>query len=273
MAHKFYTIHIRPNSGINLLSEVWDYRELLLQLAYRDLKARYAQTTIGLLWGVIQSLATLAVLSFIFQKALKVETGTSPYLLFALIGIGCWNYFSGILRDASGSFIQAAEMIKKVYFPRLIIPLSKTLTALVDWGISLLFVACLMVYYLHWPGWQVLLLPFGIGLTIIAGLGPGLIVSALSIRFRDVQHMIPFIVQFGLYLSPVAYPVSLIPHHWHWLYFLNPIAGIIEYFRWMLLPNYAVSPWALMSILMAILVLFTGLYLFVKVERDMADWL
>jgi lipopolysaccharide transport system permease protein len=260
-------------SGISLLAELWEYRELLLQLAYRDLKARYAQTTIGLLWGVIQSLATLAILSFVFHKALKVQSGTWPYLVFALIGIGCWNYFSTILRDASGSFIHASEMIKKVYFPRLIVPLAKTVTALVEWGISLFFAACLMVYYQIVPGWQVLLLPFGILLTVIAGLGPALIVSALSIRFRDVQHTIPFLVQIGLYVSPVAYPVSLIPQHWHWLYFFNPIAGIIEGFRWMLLPEYQVSSWALVSLIMTIVLLLGGLVLFVKVERDMADWL
>ena len=219
--------------GINI-KELVDYRDLFYILAYRDLKVRYAQTFLGFAWAILQPVATLIILFFVFGKALKVETGDIPYPVFALAGLSMWTYFSFVLNQSGQSVIGAQEMIKKIYFPRLVIPLSKAVVGFVDFGITLLFLIVMMLVYGITPSGNIFFAPIFILLNVLAALSVGIWLSALTIRYRDFQHVIPFVVQFGLYATPVAYPATFIPEKYQFIYNLNPMSGVISGFRWCL---------------------------------------
>lgn len=257
------------------LAEIAEYRDLLGVLAYRDYRVRYAQTYLGFAWAFIQPLAMLVVFVLVFAKAAGVDTSPIPYPLFAMAGMAAWNYFAFVMGQSGNSIISAQGMIQKVYFPRLIIPLSKAIVGLVDFAISFLLILVLMVWYEYPPSPMLWALPFFLLMTLVAALGTGIWMSALTIRYRDLQHVVPFIVQFGLFLTPAAYPAGLVisklPVWGVVLYYLNPMAGVVEGFRWSLLGGPPPVVYAWISFLMMVVILVMGLIWFRKMERTMAD--
>lgn len=257
------------------LKELLHYKDLLLILAYRDLRIRYAQTFLGLFWAFIQPATTLLIFTVVFGRAVKVDTGTIPYPVFAICGMTAWTYFAFVLNQSGNSIIGAQEMVKKIYFPRLVIPLSKSLVGFVDFTIAFLILFALLIFYGIVPSSNILYLPVFILLTIIAGLAVGIWLSALTIRFRDFQHIVPFLVQFGLYATPIAYPsetiINNLPTWATVLYYSNPMVGIIEGFRWSILGGALPSDYAWLSFTVIIALFISSLYYFKKVERVMAD--
>ena len=218
------------------LKELFSYRDLFLILAYRDLRVRYSQTFLGLTWAVLQPLFTLGIFTLVFGRFVKVDTGDVAYPVFALCGMVAWTYFSFVMNQSGNSIIGAQEMVKKIYFPRLVIPLSKAMVGLVDFLIAFILLIGLILYYDVSISPNIFLLPFFLLLTIISSLAIGIWLSALSIRFRDFQHVTPFLVQVGLYATPIAYPGEVVIHSLSrfgvFLFYLNPMAGIVEGFRW-----------------------------------------
>lgn len=272
-----YTIRVdASDSTLKLnLKELFRYKDLFIVLAYRDLRVRYAQTFLGLLWAFIQPLSTLLIVSIVFGRFVKVDTGGIPYPVFAIIGVSLWTYFSFVLTQSGGSVIGAQEMVKKIYFPRLVIPLSKAVVGFVDFGVALILLVILFFYYGIVPSSNIVYVPVFILLTLISSLAVGIWLSALTIRFRDFQYIIPFFVQFGLYITPVAYPtdvvVSNLPPWASFLFYLNPMAGIIEGFRWSLLGGVAPTGYFWVSIAIVFILFVSGVYYFRKIERVMAD--
>lgn len=253
------------------LKELYHYQDLFWTLAFRDLRVRYAQTFLGILWAIIQPLATLIIFTLIFGKAIEVDTGNVPYPLFALAGMSTWTYFAFVMNQSGNSIIAAQQMVKKIYFPRLIIPLSKAMVGFVDFGVTIAFIVILMLYYGIAPSGNIIYLPFFILMTIIAALAVGIWLSALTIRYRDFQHVVPFMVQFGLYATPIAYPAEIIPAKYQLLYHMNPMTGIVEGFRWSLLGGNPPHVYAYLSFGIVIFLFVTGLFYFRKIERVMAD--
>ncbi|WP_224998099.1 ABC transporter permease [Cesiribacter sp. SM1] len=257
------------------LRELLAYKDLFLVLAYRDLKVRYAQTFLGLFWAFIQPAATLLIFTVVFGVAVKVETGGVPYPIFAIAGMSAWAYFAFVLNNSGNSIIGAQEMVKKIYFPRLIIPLSKAVVGLVDFAVAFVFMSGLMIFYGFMPSANIIYLPLFILLTIISALAVGIWLSALTIRYRDFQQIVPFMIQFGLYATPIAYPAETIikslPNWAVIIYYLNPMAGVVEGFRWSILGGEPPSKYAYISFVLIILLFISALYYFRKVERIMAD--
>lgn len=254
--------------------DLWHYRELLYFLAWRDVKVRYKQTLIGVAWVVLRPLLTMLVLTIVFNRIAGLgQDSAVPYALMVMAGVLPWQFFAGAFADSGNSLVGNAQMISKVYFPRIIVPVSSVMAGLVDFAVTLLLLVPLMAWYGHWPDWQVLMLPIFLllGLTITLGAGVGL--AALNVRYRDVRFTIPFVVQFGLYLSPVGFSAVEIPQDWRWLYDLNPMVGVIEGFRWCLLGGtYPVSSQAIISSLLAgSLLLWLSARYFRRVERTFAD--
>jgi lipopolysaccharide transport system permease protein len=256
------------------LKELFAYRDLFLILAYRDLRVRYAQTFLGVLWAVIQPLFTLIIFTVVFGKAVGVEKDIPkgiPYVLFAACGMSAWTYFAFVMNQAGNSIIGAQGMIQKIYFPRLIIPLSKAVVGFVDFGVSLVFIMVLMIWYGFGPSSYIIFLPLYILMGVIAALAVGIWLSALTIRYRDFQHIVPFMVQFGLYATPIAYPTTLIDQDFRWLFYLNPMTGVVEGFRWSLLGTEPPHMYAWLSFGFTGLLFLSALYYFRRVERIMAD--
>jgi len=254
--------------------DLWDYRELLYFLAWRDVKVRYKQTLVGVVWVVLRPLLTMLVLTIVFNRIAGLGSDSAiPYALLVFAGLLPWQFFAAALSESGNSLVGNAQMISKVYFPRIIVPLSSVLAGLVDFAITLLLLLPLMAWHGHWPDLQVLLLPLFLllGLLIILGTGVGL--AALNVRYRDVRFVIPFLVQFGLYLSPVGFSAGEVPDAWRWLYDLNPMVGVIEGFRWCLLGADYPSPGSAVfsSILVAMLSLHVSIRYFRQVERTFAD--
>ncbi|MDJ1502659.1 ABC transporter permease [Xanthocytophaga agilis] len=263
----------RSNFSINF-KELIAYRDLFFILAYRDLRVRYAQTFLGVLWAVIQPLFTLIIFTVVFGKAVGISKSIPsdiPYALYAACGMSAWTYFSVVMNQAGNSIIGAQGMIQKIYFPRLIIPLSKALVGFVDFGVGLLFVLILMLWYGITPSENILFLPFYIFMTILTALSVGIWLSALTIRYRDFQQIVPFMVQFGLYATPIAYPTTLINTDYQWLFYLNPMAAIVEGFRWSLLGTDPPNFYSFISFGLSTGLFISALYYFRRVERVMAD--
>lgn len=252
------------------LRELIAYRELLFMLAYRDVKVRYAQTALGVLWALIQPLTTLLIFTLVFARVVKVDTSNVPYTLFALSGMSLWGYFSAVMSQAGNSIIGAQNMVKKIYFPRLIIPLSKSLSAFIDFGITLLFLLGMMLYHQYVPSVNALWIPFFILATFFSALGVGIWLSALSIRYRDLQYVLPFAVQLGLYASPVAYPSSLVPEQYLAFYYFNPMAGMIDGMRWAMFGS-PISHGIFISFAVAMFLFVSGFIYFRKIEGEIAD--
>ncbi len=255
--------------------ELYRYRDLFYTLAWRDFKVRYAQTTVGLLWAFIQPLFTIIILSVVFGTFAKIETPV-PHLLYTVSGMSIWTYFSFVLTNSGNSIITSQAMVKKIYFPRLIIPLSKAFVGLIDLGITLLILITLMIYYQFVPSVHIWAFPVFIIVGMIAALGAGIWLSALTVRYRDFQHIVPFLVQLGMYVTPIAYPaefaVKNLPNWAAQMYFLNPMAGVIQGFRWSLFGGEFPGGYFWISIVMVIVLFVSSLFYFRKVEDDMADY-
>ncbi|HLU87322.1 MAG TPA: ABC transporter permease [Taishania sp.] len=255
--------------------ELFRYKDLFLTLSWRDFKVRYAQTTVGLLWAFIQPVVTILILSMVFGKFVGVETPV-PHLLYTVTGMSIWTYFSYVLTNSGNSIIANQGMVKKIYFPRLIIPLSKAVVGLIDFAITALILIVLMVYYGVKPEPTVWLAPLFLFVGMLAALGAGIWLSALTVRYRDFQHVVPFIVQIGLYITPVAYPAEFatqfLPKWASMLYFLNPMAGVIQGFRWSLYGGQAPDGMFWISMIMVLVLFVSSLFYFRKVEDDMADY-
>lgn len=268
------TVVIEPRRGLfDLgLKSVWGYRELLYFLVWRDLKVRYKQTMIGIGWAIIQPLITMLISTAIFGHFAKIPSDGVPYPIFAFCGLLPWTYFATALNRCIVSVVADSHVITKIYFPRLILPLSGTASGLVDFSISLVVFLGFMIWYEMPIGWWLLTLPFFLLLSLVTALAVGLWLSALNVRYRDVTYTIPFLIQVWMFASPVVYPVNLIPEKWRFLYSLNPMAGVIEGFRWALLgkasPDFAVM--AVSAFVVAIL-LAGGVVFFRSMERTFAD--
>lgn len=254
--------------------DLWRYRELFRVLAWRDLAVRYKQTAIGTIWAVIRPLLTMLVFTIVFGRIAKLPSdGSAPYPLLVLAGMLPWTFFSTSLADASNSLITNSNLISKVYFPRMIIPTAMVVVAVVDFLVSLSIMALLMVWYQFLPSWQILFLPAFVLLAFVASVGPALWIAALNVKYRDFRYIVPFIVQFGVYVSPVGYSTSLIPEHWRLAYAINPMVGVIDGFRWCLLGGQ--SPLNLPSLAISVAVaagfLWFGIHQFRKFEKSFAD--
>ena len=247
------------------------YRALIWSFSKRDLKIQYAQTMLGILWSILRPLTGLLIYTLFFGYLLKVGAGSIPYPLFAFSGMICWYLFSYVLAGSGTAIIESQYIIKKVYFPKIILPLSKVMVGIVEFSISLIVLLLLMFIWGVIPGFKIILLPFIILLIVAAGLSIGIWLSALTIRFRDFHHIIPYLVNFGIFLTPVFYPAILIPSGYEFLIYLNPMAGVIEGMRWMLFGGAIPSVYYAVGVLPVLLLLFTGLYYFTKMESEMVD--
>lgn len=257
----------------NYWRDLWRYRELFYFFAWKDILVRYKQTVVGIAWAVIRPLVLMLVFTVIVARVVKLPEDGIPYQLTAFVGIIAWNFFSISLQDSATSLVGNSNLISKVYFPRLVIPTAAVITAFVDFLIALALLAILMLSFQFVPSMHVLTLPFFVALALAAAVGSGLWLSALMVRYRDIRFIIPFIVQFGLYLSPVWFKTGQIPDPWRILYSLNPVVGVIDGFRWAILggPNDIYMPGMLVSIGVTVLLIFTGLSYFRKSERTFAD--
>ena len=265
---------IHPSRGwISLkLSELWEYRELLYFLTWRDIKVRYKQTAIGVAWAVIQPFFAMVIFSIFFGQLAKIPSDGIPYPIFAYCALLPWQLFSHALNESSNSLVANQGLITKVYFPRLIIPVAPVLAGLVDFGIAFLVLIGMMLYYGIMPTFAVFTIPLFLILAVATALSVGLWLSALNVEYRDVRYTIPFLTQFWLFATPVAYPSSLVPESWRALYGLNPMAGVVEGFRWALLGK-AEGPGTLLvvSVMVVIILFIGGLYYFRRMEKTFAD--
>src|SRR5215475_2570144 len=230
-------IVIQPRKGLFHLdlSSIWAYRELLYFLVWRDIKVRYKQTVIGAVWAILQPLMTMVIFTVIFGNFAKIPSDGLPYPLFVYAALLPWEYFSQAISRSGVSVVNDANLVQKIYFPRLLIPLAAVVTPLVDFVLSFLILLGMMFWFRVVPTWSMMILPFFLLMALLTALSAGLWLSALNVKYRDVRYTIPFLTQFWMYASPIAYPVSLIPEKWRLLYSLNPLAGVVEGFRWALL--------------------------------------
>jgi lipopolysaccharide transport system permease protein len=258
----------------NYWRDLWRYRELFRVLAWRDLAVRYKQTVIGVAWAIIRPLLTMIVFAIIFGRIAKLPSdGSAPYPLMVFAGMLPWTFFATSLSEASNSLVNNANLISKVYFPRLIVPTATVVVAFVDFLITFGLLIMLMAWYRFAPGWQMAVLPGFIALAFVTAMGPALWITALNVKYRDFRYVIPFIVQFGLYVSPVGFSTNAVPAQWRLLYSLNPMVGVIDGFRWCILAGQArlYLPGLIISVLVAGFFLWFGVYRFRKTERTLAD--
>lgn len=267
-------LRIRPAQGwVGLrLGELWEFRDVLVMLALRDIKLRYKQTALGVVWVVLQPLVAGVIFAVIFGRFAGLPSGGRPYLLFVFVGLLGWNLFGGILQRAGNSLVGEARLITKVYFPRLLIPCAAAAAALVDYAVSLGVMAALLAWHGVWPGWWLVLLPLVTLVNLALAVGLGLWVAALNVRYRDFMYALPFLIQVGMYASPVVYGLELVPERWRGVFSLNPLTGILEAFRAALLggDGTVFGPLALASAL-ALVALGSGAFFFRRVERAFAD--
>lgn len=254
--------------------DVWRYRELFLILAWRDIAVRYKQTVIGVAWAILRPFLTMVVFTLIFGKLAKLPSeGGAPYALMVFAGMLPWYLFSSVLGEASGSIVSNANLISKVYFPRVVVPLATTVVAMVDFMISFAILIALMIWYGFMPGWQIVFLPSFVVMALLASIGPALWIAALNVKYRDFRYVIPFLLQFGLYISPVGFSSSVVPEEWRLLYSLNPVVGVIDGFRWALLGGDSPFYWPGFIASLGVAVFFTwwGVRRFRRTERAFAD--
>jgi lipopolysaccharide transport system permease protein len=258
----------------NYWRDLWHYRELFAILAWRDVSVRYKQTAIGVAWAVVRPFLTMVVFTVIFSRVAKLPSdGSAPYPIMVFAGMLPWFLFSSVLSEASGSLIGNANLISKVYFPRLVIPSASAVVALVDFVVNLAMLTLLTLWYGFLPGWRALLLPVFVALAVLASLGPALWITALNVKYRDFRYIIPFIVQFGLYVSPVGFSSAVVPEKWRFWYSLNPVVGVIDGFRWCLLGGQSqfYLPGFAISLAVVAFFLWFGVHYFRATERAFAD--
>lgn len=267
-------MRIEPSRGwISLrLHELWEYRELLYFLAWRDIKIRYKQTVLGAAWAIIQPFFTMIVFSIFFGRLAGIPSDGVPYPIFSFAALVPWTFFANSLNQASNSLVNSATLIQKVYFPRLAVPIASVFSGLVDFVLAFLILIGMMLYYGMFPSLSALWLPVFFLLAFVTSLGVGLWLSALNVRFRDIRYTVPFLIQFWMFSTPVAYPSSLLSEPWRTLYGINPMVGVIEGFRWGLLDtNTAPGPIIVVSSFVAIAILLGGAFYFRRVEKTFAD--
>jgi lipopolysaccharide transport system permease protein len=267
-------VRLQPTKGwqaVNI-AELWRFRELLYFLSWRDIKVRYKQTALGALWAILQPALTMVVFSVFFGRLAKMPSDGIPYPIFAYVALVPWTFFANGLTQSSNSLVQSANLLKKVYFPRLILPISSVLSGVVDFMFAFIVLLVLMLYYGIMPTLHIVWLPFFLLLAFGTSLGIGLWLSAINVQFRDVRYTIPFITQFWLFASPIAYPSSLLSEPWRTFYGINPMVGVVEGFRWALLGSQLTSSaMILLSVGVASGLLVTGLFYFRRMERSFAD--
>lgn len=271
-----YNLIIEPGrTEQNYWSDLYRYRELFYILSWRDLKVRYKQTVIGVLWAVLRPFLTMVVFTIVFGKLAKMQTeGDVPYAIMVFAAMLPWQFFSNALSEASNSLIGNANLLSKVYFPRLIVPASSVITSFVDFMISFVLLIVLMIYYQYVPSWHIIFLPIYIFLSFLAAFGLGLYLTALNVKYRDFRYIIPFIVQFGLYISPVGFSSNVIPDEWKPLYYLNPMVTIIDGFRWCIIRDSTTDPlsiYAFLSFGISLIILSFAIQKFRKMEKTFAD--
>jgi lipopolysaccharide transport system permease protein len=265
---------IRPSRGwISLnLRDLWEYRELLYFLTWRDIKVRYKQTVLGAAWAIIQPFFTMVVFSLFFGKLAKVPSDDIPYPIFSYAALVPWTFFANGLSQSSTSLVASANLIKKVYFPRLVVPLSSVISGAVDFVLAFVVLLGMMFYFGIVPTWNVVWLPLLLLLALVTSLGVGLWLTAMNVQFRDVRYAVPFLVQAWMFATPIAYPSSLLDEPWRTLYGINPMAGVVEGFRWALLgTETAPGPIVIVSALVAVGLLISGAFYFRRMEKTFAD--
>jgi lipopolysaccharide transport system permease protein len=265
---------IEPNSpALHYWRDVWRYRELFWFLVWRDILVRYKQTVIGVAWSIIRPLVTMLAFTVVFGMLAKLPSDGVPYPLLVFAAMLPWNFFSNALSESSSSLISNSNLLTKVYFPRIIVPVSSIIASLIDFGISLVIMATIMLWYGYLPDWRIVTLPLFLLLALLPVAGAGLLLSALNVKYRDFRYVVPFILQFGLYVSPVGFASSIVPEKWRLLYALNPMVGVIDGFRWALL-NGTIEPYwpgLVLSTSLSLSLLVMGFWFFRKTERILAD--
>jgi len=253
--------------------DLWRYRELFFFLAWRDILVRYKQTVVGILWALLRPLLTMIVLVVVFGKLAKLPSGNVPYPVLVFAALLPWQFFASAFTESGNSLISNANLLSKVYFPRLVVPASAIIVSFVDFVVSGLILACLMLWYGYLPGWQIFTLPLFILVLFAAAIGPGLWIAALNVKYRDFRYVVPFVVQFGLYISPVGFSSSVVPEQWRFLYSVNPMVGVIDGFRWAILGGESRIYWQgfMLSLVLVLAVLVTGIVYFRKTEKSFAD--
>jgi lipopolysaccharide transport system permease protein len=267
-------IRIQPSKGwVSLkLDELWEYRELLYFLTWRDIKVRYKQTVLGAAWAIIQPFFTMVVFSLFFGKLAKIPSDGIPYPIFAYAALVPWTFFANGLSQSSNSLVGSANLIKKVYFPRLVVPLSSVISGAVDFALAFAVLLGMILFYGIFPTINVVWLPFLLLLAFVTSLGIGLWFSTLNVEFRDVRYVVPFLTQFWMFATPIAYPSSLLSEPWRTIYGINPMLGVVEGFRWVLLgTKTAPGPIIIVSTIAACALLISGAYYFRRMEKTFAD--
>ena len=258
----------------NYWADLWRFRELFYFLAWRDIKVRYKQTVVGVAWGVVRPFLTMLIFTIIFSRVAKLPSvGSAPYAVLVMAGMLPWQFISASVSASSDSLVGSSNLISKIYFPRLIIPSSSIVTSFVDFLITLVLMAAMMAWFRFAPDWRLLFLPVFILLSIACSFGIGLWLSALMVEYRDVRHIVPFIIQFGMYVSPVGFSSNVVPERWRLLYSLNPVVGIIDGFRWSLMRGQMNlrAPAVLLSMAVTSLFIAGGIWYFRKTEKTFAD--
>jgi len=268
-----WTTIIRPSKGwVSLkLNDLWEYRDLLLFLAWRDISVRYKQTVLGAAWAIIQPFFSMVIFSIFFGSLAQISSDGVPYPVFSFAALLPWTFFANALSESSNSLVGNANLLSKVYFPRLVIPLASTLGGLADFGIAFIVLVLMMVVFGIVPTAAVLLLPLFLLLALVTALGVGLWLSALNVQYRDIRYTVPFLVQALMFASPVVYSSTLLEEPWRTLYGINPMVGVIEGFRWALLGTTPPGPMLLVSAVAALLLLFSGAMYFRRMEKSFAD--
>lgn len=268
-----WNLIIEPGrSEKNYWKDLWRYRELFYILSWRDIKVRYKQTVIGAAWSIIRPLLTTIIFTLVFSRIAKLTNPSlAPYALMVFAGMLPWQFFSNSLSEASNSLIGNANLITKVYFPRMIIPASSVITSMVDLGISFIIMLGMFIWFQFIPSWHIIFLPLFVLLAFLCSFGIGLYLTAVNVKYRDFRYIIPFIVQFGLYITPVGFSSAIIPDKWRLWYALNPMVGIIDGFRWCILGDSMHWPSFYISIIMISIFLYIGISYFRKMERTFAD--
>jgi len=271
--NKDYIIIEAGKSEKNYFRDIWRYRELFYFLSWRDILVRYKQTVIGVAWSVIRPVLTMIVFTIIFGKIAKLPSTNAPYPILVFTALLPWQFFSNALQESSNSLISNSSMISKIYFPRIIMPVSSMIVALVDFAISFVILGIIMIFYHFIPSWKIIFMPLFLLLAILVSTGAGLLISALNVKYRDFRYIVPFIIQFGLYISPVGFSSDTIPSKWRIIYSLNPMVGVIDGFRWSIIGKGVqfYMPGFVISIILTIILFIVALMYFRKTEKTFAD--
>jgi lipopolysaccharide transport system permease protein len=255
------------------IRKVWKYRSLIITFAKRDLKVKYAQTFLGIFWILLQPIPSVVIFAFFFGRLMNADTGMLPYAVFALTGMIGWNYFTNLTSSIGNSLIDSQHILKKIYFPKIILPLSKVLVGGVDFLVSFALIILAMLFFSVFPNWKIIFFPLFFLFNILTGFCIGIWISSLTFRYRDFQHVAPYIINFCIWLTPVFYPITLLPKQFTSLMYLNPMAFVIEGYRFTLVGDKAPSPYFLISVIPVLLLFVLGLLYFRKIEDEIADFI